>query len=114
MEPKPPVVEDPNAPEVLFVPKPPEVLPPPNKPPEAGVVLFAPKVVGLAWPKIPPPVLPEPNPDVVVLFVDPKPPNVEPVVPLLPPNNPPPVVPLPNGFEPKAVVVLLLPKAPGI
>ena len=49
----------------------------------------------------------------VVLLVDPKPPNVFPVV-LLPPKRPPPVVELPKGLEPKAVLVLVLvPKPPG-
>lgn len=45
------------------------------------------------------------------LLLDPNPPKVEPV--LLPPKRPPPVVELPNGFEPKALLfVLLAPKPP--
>jgi len=88
------------------------VLPPPNK---AGVLLVLdPKPVVLFWPKMLALLLAEPNADVVVLLlllVDPKPPKVELDVPPLP-NNPPPVVELPNGFEPKAVEVLLVPKPP--
>jgi hypothetical protein len=51
---------------------------------------------------------------VVLLFVDPKPPNVlPPVAPPPPPKRPPPVVEAPKGFEPKALLfVLLAPKPP--
>jgi hypothetical protein len=49
----------------------------------------------------------------LLLLVDPKPPNVELDVPPLP-NNAPPVVEPPNGFEPKVVkeLLLLAPKPP--
>jgi hypothetical protein len=45
------------------------------------------------------------------LFVEPNPPNADPVD-APPPNRPPPVVELPNGFEPKAVFPVLVPKPP--
>ena len=110
--PKPPVVVF-----VLVEPNAPPVLPPPNRPPPA--VVDAPKpVAGLLWPKRPPPVFAvlDPKAEVVVLlFVDPKPPNVLPPVapPPPPPKRPPPVVEAPKGFEPKALLfVLLAPKPP--
>ena len=51
---------------------------------------------------------------VVLLFVDPKPPNVLPPVAPPPPKRPPPVVEAPKGFEPKALLlfVALAPKPP--
>lgn len=120
--PKAPPVLAPNPPVVVLVlaaPNPPPVLPPPNRPPPP--VDDAPNpVAGLFWPKRPPPVFAVVLPKaevVVVLLVDPNPPNpLPPVVapPLPPPKRPPPVVELPKGFDPKAVLlVLLAPKPPG-
>lgn len=55
-----------------------------------------------------------PKAEVVVLLVDPNPPNVLPPVAPPPPKRPPLVVELLKGFEPKAVLVLVLaPKPPG-
>lgn len=108
--PKPPA-ELPKPPVVLVeAPKPPVVPPPPNALP---VVPAAPNA-GLLWPnRLPPVVLLAPNVDVVLVLLEPKPPNVEPEVPL-PPKRPPDVV-LPNGLDPKAfvLVVLVEPKPPG-
>jgi hypothetical protein len=109
--PKPPVVvlalvePEPNA-----LP----VFPPPNKPEPPAA---APNPLVLFWPpKRPPPVLlaAAPNAGVdVVLLLAPKPPNVDPVEAAPPPpKRPPPVVELPNGFEPKAVEPVFVPKPP--
>jgi hypothetical protein len=49
---------------------------------------------------------------VAVLLFAPKPPNAFPVE--APPKMPPPVVELPKGFEPKAVLPVLVPKPPSM
>ena len=105
--------EDPNPGVVVFEPNPVPVLapvPPPKRP--VVPVVEAPNVGLFCAPKSPPPVLALPKPVGVLLAVVPNPPNpVDPAVDVPLPKSPPPeVVVDPNGFAPKPVFVLELPK----